>query len=412
MRFFKSFNILHRRTKSATFVPGPAPELSFVDAPYPRGCGPSQPLSASPSLFFELATTKEPAVPPNFTHLADRVSGLWRPKRSSRRSSTASTFSAMEKEHTRLRDIIESWISEHSKIQENLAQCRDDLLIEQRKVAALEQKVQSNSLTIEALTEKLSHYEGLFEHERAAHSDSPFIATISDKEQPQSPHLTSGIVWSSIHRDPKLPSGPSNNIRTADEYSSALRMTLTSRKQLREQKKITKFWKTEALAKAHEALITPSVSTISSIQEQPLSTGRQDALKTLIIRRGQTLSLLSNIVSPASLPSSCTVGTIKSTLPSSTSNASSIPSRLSPLASESMKAEINIMFGSRGSLDLLALTPPKKRIAGHLRSLSSNGNTTQMLTSTSTASSVPIRKSLNIESFSDLNGFFNVSKIL
>lgn len=405
MRFFKAFNILHRRTKSATFVPGPEPELSFVDASYSRGHVSSQPINASPSLLFELATMKEPTVPPNFNHLADRVSGLWRPKRSSHRSSTASAFDAMEKEHARLKDIIQFWVLEHSKLQANLAQCRDDLLAEQRKATALEQKTESDSLLIEGLTGKISHYERLFAHEKVESVDSSLISSHSDKEHAQLPALQHGMVRASIDRDPNVPSGPSSKLRTVDEYSSALRMTLTSRKQLREQKKITKFWKTEALAKSHdESLITPSVSAISSIEEQPLSSRRQDALKALIIRRGQTLSLLPNLVS------SSTIGTMKSTLPSSASNASGTSSRLSPLASESMKAEVNLMFGSKGSLNRLALTPPKK-LVGHLHPLSSDADTTQASASTSTASSIPIRKSLNIESFSDLNGFFNVSKI-
>ncbi|KAF8810707.1 hypothetical protein BYT27DRAFT_7019342, partial [Phlegmacium glaucopus] len=74
------------------------------------------------------------------------------------------------------------------------------------------------------------------------------------------------------------------NIRTMDEYSSALRMTLDTRKQLRDQKKVALFWKRKALdSNQLQSTITPSVSAISSIHS-PLPIGRQIALDALISR--------------------------------------------------------------------------------------------------------------------------------
>ena len=78
------------------------------------------------------------------------------------------------------------------------------------------------------------------------------------------------------------------NIRTMDEYSSALQMTLATRKEFRDQKKTSLFWKWKALdSNKFQSVITPSVSSISSVHD-PLPLDHQIALDALISRRGVT----------------------------------------------------------------------------------------------------------------------------
>ncbi|KAF8185045.1 hypothetical protein K438DRAFT_1453176, partial [Mycena galopus ATCC 62051] len=83
-----------------------------------------------------------------------------------------------------------------------------------------------------------------------------------------------GSPWSTI-----IPSvtGP----RTPDEYRSSLTLTLKTRKELRDARKIAKFWKRIAGEQGPTGIVTPSVSTISSIHE-PLPAERQKAVEELM----------------------------------------------------------------------------------------------------------------------------------
>ncbi|KAF8420956.1 hypothetical protein L210DRAFT_960294 [Boletus edulis BED1] len=73
--------------------------------------------------------------------------------------------------------------------------------------------------------------------------------------------------------------------RTPEHYQSALNLTLSIRKELKSQKKRSKFWKKLAQEDdRHASIITPSPSDISSIR-QDLSPERQSALESLVARR-------------------------------------------------------------------------------------------------------------------------------
>ncbi|KAF8549987.1 hypothetical protein OG21DRAFT_1375158, partial [Imleria badia] len=72
--------------------------------------------------------------------------------------------------------------------------------------------------------------------------------------------------------------------RTPEHYQSALNLTLSIRKELKSQKKRSKFWKKLAQEdERHTSTITPSPSDISSIR-QDLTPERQSALDALITR--------------------------------------------------------------------------------------------------------------------------------
>lgn len=73
--------------------------------------------------------------------------------------------------------------------------------------------------------------------------------------------------------------------RTPEHYQSALNLTLSIRKELKSQKKRSKFWKKLAREDdRHASTVTPSPSDISSIR-QDLTPARQSALDALVARR-------------------------------------------------------------------------------------------------------------------------------
>ncbi|KAL0953649.1 hypothetical protein HGRIS_004852 [Hohenbuehelia grisea] len=75
-----------------------------------------------------------------------------------------------------------------------------------------------------------------------------------------------------------------NGPRTAEEYLSAINMTISTRRALRDSKKVAQFWKCLAKEDAtHANTVTPSVSTISSVHE-PLPEERQNAVDELLDR--------------------------------------------------------------------------------------------------------------------------------
>lgn len=246
MRFFKAFNILHRRAKSATFVPG-APPFD-LHLPNVRGSssfsGPSGQKDRVPSLF-DLITSKPP-IPGNFNHIhgGPGTSGLRRLHRSGR-TSTTSIVPKIENEQLRLRDAINFWIHEHSILQGLLKNSEEKLLLERRKVVALERLIEADR------REKLelhTRYEDLLGQSYPPNDQVRLIPALS---KPQPPHsFESRVSGQPFHEQSVKP-------HTPDEYSSALRMTLTTRRHLRDQKKVTKFWKRQAISEGKQSIMTP-----------------------------------------------------------------------------------------------------------------------------------------------------------
>jgi hypothetical protein len=148
--------------------------------------------------------------------------------------------------------------------------------------------------------------------------------------------------------------------RTPEQYSAVLNMTLRVRKELKGNKKLTKFWKRVAQQDGkHLDTITPSPSAISSIYE-PLSAERQKAVNDVATRRREVLdrnlkaSIPASTTEGATIPPISQVAAIRSdnfdvpTASMSAYTASDTPTAayadvfttLPPLASESIKREL------------------------------------------------------------------------
>ena len=380
MRFFKSFNLLHRRTKSDSFVSGSA--LKSVSES-PRRSSASVPVS-----LFDLVTSQIPA---NFKHLSDRVSGGG--------ATIALPVFGLERElNARLIEANDRWTKEYANLQCQLKECREELHNERRKVDCLQHKLEEDNKIILDLRKSLS-----------GHAATALLQDLQST-------ISSGIT---VPNSAKGDFANVVNIRTMDEYSSALRMTLATRKELRDQKKVALFWKRKALdSNQLQSAITPSVSTISSIHD-PLPVSRQIALDALISRRGldSTLGGQMGQRDTSSGTSKTPVHKLSTyqladevggpiaiaRLPAMSYENSRPSSRLGPLASESIKAEISSLFGSPDSVKYLISR--KRRESSHSASL--NGRLTEYAFAASTPSN-KTNLTVDVDSFGDLHAIFAV----
>ena len=383
MRFFKAFNLLHRRTKSDVFVSG-----SILQSATTNSEPPSRRHSVPVSLF-DLVTSQIPA---NFKHLNDRGSG----------GGATVAFPVLGSENELNARLIEAnnrWAKEYANLQSQLQECREELHTERQKVQCLQDKVQEDNRIILDLRMSSRRFAGLLGVSDHTATDSPQDNTISGETgmllDVTMPKFSNGSLVNVM------------NIRTMDEYSSSLRMTLAARKELRDQKKVSLFWKRKALGSNQpQSAITPSVSTISSIND-PLPVHRQIALDALISRRGFDSTLESQMEwkdtstsPPKMLPVYQSADDVSSPIAVARPAMSFPFSRLGPLASESIKAEISSLFGSPESIKYLV--PRKRRESNHPPSLI--GRLTKFTSAT------PAKKTdtFSVESFGDLHTIFAV----
>lgn len=283
MRFFKSFSLLHRRTKSDSSVPGRA-QSEFTPATLESRRPQSLPDVFSP-------------VNPAFVY-----------------PDSNPQFLALE--------------SENAQLKSQLAAVRTELY------ATLHRShVQSRALS--DMVDKLTDYERFLNltiilgaHQRvlgAAHAamragedpDAALVKAIKDAAN------VPGSPWKGIME-------AVNGKRTQEEYLSALRMTLRVRRESRGLQKVAKFWKRSALAalegvEAASGMVTPSVSTISSVCEV-LSEERQHKVDELITRRRGSPVPKQVLLSESSI--------------SKPSGSTSSSFTLAPLASDSFKEEL------------------------------------------------------------------------
>ncbi|KAJ7490050.1 hypothetical protein B0H11DRAFT_2278301 [Mycena galericulata] len=346
MRFFK---FLHRRSKSDSSIPKPTPAAVHI---------PQRPhsLDAAQAALFAAAV---PVCPQSFLFPTP--------------SDASNAIFELETANSRLRTDAAAWAADCAELRAQLDSTRADLFTHLHRSASFQRQAHADRLEIDKLQGTLAQYErflglminvGL--HQRVlgdAHAalragidpDAALVDAI--KEAAAIP----GSPWSTI-----VPSvtGP----RTPDEYRSSLNMTLKARKELRETKKIAKFWKRVAQEDGQTGIITPSVSSISSIHE-PLSAERQKAVDELISSRRRA-SLASQ--DAANEPGVATVSdsTSASSEPANITpcNSGSEIHCLSPLASESFKSEMaglssNTRLFKRGPS---SVTRPNRPVLGQI----------------------------------------------
>jgi hypothetical protein len=372
MRFFKSFNLLHRRSKSDNAV--------AKGIQVPKTHVKTRSLSLSRPFFEQSRVTDvfDPLVP-----VADPKASIPIPSIS---PSLADRVHELEQDKAQLNCTIGALVIRVAELRDELMNARLDLHASLAREAYLCRQEKEDEDEIMRLEEKVARYARFIDlmvdiglHEavlpracgglRAGEdADEALIDSIKEAAaKPESP-------WSRI-----IPAvtGP----RSPEEYISSINATLKVRRELKDCRKVAKFWKrtAKATSAANANIITPSVSAISSVQEV-LSEERQTAVATLLAQRKsgsyaaknaskRRSSLESNAdVAPvperspafvvfrdndcqlasgrASTPTLSKSSSSKSTqckdtsvLESSPSNLSYVPN-LAPLASESFKKEL------------------------------------------------------------------------
>ncbi|KAJ7702459.1 hypothetical protein B0H17DRAFT_1004545 [Mycena rosella] len=321
MRFFK---FLHRRSKSDSAIPTPTPARDHI-------LKRPQSLDAAHAAVFAAAV---PTCPQTFLFPTP--------------ADASNAIFELETANSRLRSDVSAWAADCADLRSQLDATRADLFTHLHRISSLERQGQADKLEIEKLHAQLAQYERFLSlminvglHQRVlgdAHAAlragiDPDMALVNAIKEAAA---TPGSAWSTI-----IPSvtGP----RTPDEYRSSLNMTLKARKELRDTKKVAKFWKRVAKEEGGVETVTPSVSTISSIHE-PLSAERQKAVEQLISSRRHASLISQDAESepplvPVSASTSSTSTSSTSTDITPSNSGSEIPC-LSPLASASFKSEL------------------------------------------------------------------------
>ncbi|KAF8635118.1 hypothetical protein AX17_004030 [Amanita inopinata Kibby_2008] len=247
MRFFKSFRSLHNRTKS-------------------------DPIATSTNL----------PLHPNLAVIDKAYNDIFAPTNLSLDSSCCNNISL---EHVNLRRLSSTWALSHSRLVYDLNLIQSELLLERDKNICLHRQVEMQSALIKNLERSLAHHDKLTSilDEIGLCDDVIKKAHRLVLEGQSAPdairHATSplGSKWSSS-------TSTISGLRT---YIAALHISLSLRKELRVLKKVAKFWKKIAQEhQRHSEIVTPSVSTLSSVCEK-LSPERQTAVNALIARRAE-----------------------------------------------------------------------------------------------------------------------------
>lgn len=332
MRFFKSFRLLHRRTKSesdiiSAFI-NPCDERLI---PYYYGTrghknAPISVAAASGTLDYpQLGIEFLPFDPqelytkPTYTHLP--TSGdILDAEMSVSKPMTKNLHDDVADLHQRMAEMRKALNVEMSYKQYH--KCQADLRAEH--IMELEAEVFRHK-AIQSILARVGLSKEVLERALAADNLNDATGNRSGQRIIISA-LTAGIQGTRIGTNSGgMPHPP-------DQYNAALNMTLTVRRELKSSKKISKFWKRVAQDGGQNLdTITPSPSNISSIYE-PLSVERKKGVDELMAKRR-----LNHPNKSIASKHNSTVSTVSS---SSTILAPKGFENLPPRASESIKFEL------------------------------------------------------------------------
>ncbi|RDB21212.1 hypothetical protein Hypma_011344 [Hypsizygus marmoreus] len=352
MRFFRSFKLLHRRTKSD-------PLIGNIAGANATG----HPRTASGG-FNDISTILLTALPDYQPHGTCPASHL-----------NIRIFD-LETENANLRHTCSVSMNELTQVRSQLKASRAELFAELHRGV---RRAKEDRNEIRRLRETLAHYESFLE---AVITTSPADFVPSNGRPINQEHevavdregtVRNETIWASI-----VPSAFGS--RTQDEYMSALHMTLKSRMELRKCKKVAKFWKNTAKKDEQNTdVVTPSNSNISSIREI-LPVGRQKAVDALIAKRrkealdqpwtASTYAPETPVHPPRTTIELAPISDIPigsktlSTSLSFSTESHGLPYKacLSPLASQSLKQELSKMSSSHR----LPKWSSGRRVLGHV----------------------------------------------
>ncbi|KIM91927.1 hypothetical protein PILCRDRAFT_97 [Piloderma croceum F 1598] len=365
MRFFKSFRLLHRRTKSEGDVVTVLAAKSAIQTT--GGALPVQNFShqgllgmtlESGSPFVDVGSLNPSKGPlPIFDPIDLYAPFSYEPPPRLIESSADSRIIDLEAELAMQRRENRTLKADLVEITKETTDVRTALYTEMAKNAYLKRQAMVDAARVQTLNMAFTRYKAidgllariglhkaileaaLAAHEGGGNAEEVVMDAIKQARTKTGSDLSTMTI------------GP----RTSEQYTAVLNMTLKARKELKRHKKLAKFWKRTAQQDGqHRDTITPSPSDISSIHEI-LSMERQKAVDELAARRREGLTNILEVSesfpsaeAAAILPVSQVVavkGKNFDVFPASASDTSptahgDVFATLPPLASESMKREL------------------------------------------------------------------------
>ncbi|KAG1731524.1 uncharacterized protein EDB91DRAFT_722597 [Suillus paluster] len=289
MRFFKSFRLLHRRTRSegdvSRMVSPPASSTGssysgeFLQMQYARPTSPNPISGLAAPVFVSLGSSLPSFDPaqlyqPRPTHLLDTY--------------TNNCIHPTDCDIFRLRQANADLAADLADVTNDLSQTRNKLYTEMTKLARFQHQLARGMDHIQKLETRFQRLAGLLVDIGIPYFTVQRISDALDSDLGTVDHMLVDAIGDAVHDPEALLSSLKPAVvgqPVPEHYQSALHMTLSVRRKVRAQKKVSKFWKRLAQEDNRYAdTVTPSSSDISSVRE-PLSPARQHAVDALITRR-------------------------------------------------------------------------------------------------------------------------------
>ncbi|KAG2150959.1 hypothetical protein DEU56DRAFT_962568 [Suillus clintonianus] len=289
MRFFKSFRLLHRRTRSegdvsrmASSPPsstGSCCSMEFRQIQYTRPTFTSLISGSAAPVFVSLEASLPSFDPaqlyqPRSTHPLDLY--------------TDSCTHPSESDVFRLRQTNAELAADLADVTDDLSRTRNELYTEMTKLARFQHQFARGMDRIQKIESRFQRLAGLLVDIGIPFFTVQRISDALDSDLGNADHLLVDAIGDAVHDPEALLSSLKPVVigqPVPEQYQSALHMTLSVRRKVRAQKKVSKFWKRLAQEEGrYTDTVTPSSSDISSVRE-PLSPTRQHAVDALIARR-------------------------------------------------------------------------------------------------------------------------------
>ncbi|KAH7929841.1 hypothetical protein BV22DRAFT_100061 [Leucogyrophana mollusca] len=302
MRFFKSFRLLHRRTKSESDVSAlfpkanhnsPAPVKRSHSAQYVQDST-STSTSTSDGTAAPIFVSLEHSLPSfDPTELYSPLVAPWMPPAviSPNTESVAvvdARFLKLQADFTQLKESKDLLEKDLDDLRADLSNTRSQLYSEMFRTARHQRQANTDFQLNQKLELRYQQLVGVLVGIGIPRGVVERIRQVLATGTGDPDDILLDAIQSAI-QDSNSPLAKLSHVaagpRTPEQYQSALNMTLSVRKEAKAIKKACKFWKKLAQEDGrHADTVTPSSSNISSIHEA-LSPERQTAVNALIARR-------------------------------------------------------------------------------------------------------------------------------
>ncbi|KAG2037443.1 hypothetical protein BDR03DRAFT_919967 [Suillus americanus] len=289
MRFFKSFRLLHRRTRSEGDVShmvssppssiGSSCSTGFRQIQCVRPTS-SSPINSSAAPVFVSLEASLPSFDP---------AQLYQPRPTRPLDMhTGSCIHQPESDASCLRQTNSELAADLADVTNDLSRTRNELYTEMTKLARFQHQLARGMDHIQKLESRFQRLAGLLVDIGIPYFTVQRISDALDSDLGTADHILVDAIGDAVHDPEALLSSLKPAVighPVLEQYQSALHMTLSVRRKVRAQKKVSKFWKRLAQEDdRYTDTVTPSSSNISSVHE-PLSPARQHAVDSLIARR-------------------------------------------------------------------------------------------------------------------------------